>query len=619
MVQDLLKKAKSGNPVFITDTRNQFLSIDNDKKVCLECVLELIGEESLRRFSLVLPALEELDKEEYRFVYDYLTAEVFNILTNLGGVRLTFFIDTERDATVKLIKELDNIFGIGVPLSGRKGYGRCVNVIDRMIRSIHGSDHPSFSFVIKNISDFSEDDFEDHPDTAKGDGSVFLTLTKGIEDKVICGVDIGGTDIKTALSVNGKLSVLKEYDWFPEKFGYARLLNDPILLMVRLVRLIASFKILNEGQGDDERKRITNLLEKSMEKDADYNFIFEVVAAGEKYLGSGRLLELDAVGMCFPDVVVKDKIVGGEVTKTRGMRENPEIDYEIEYAKITDLDEELLKLCKPGGIVKNTNDGPMAAFTAAVELAAGGSISDVVSGVFAHTLGTELGTGWVDGNGVIPEIPLETYNMIIDIGSYPEREFPADDVRSINNYNSGLAGTLQRYTSQNGVFRLGLKLLTGKNDVEVAKMFEKGYLTKTILEGEDFITVPTSPRDMRKPFLEYMMEKAESHEDDAYRGIFRQIGMFLAVTWEETQRILQPTSKIRHLFGRLVKRSRCFELMREGAKNRVPEMDLKVADESMANTPLMKQLAEHEHFTVAQFAQAIGAIYYGNTGIVFKQ
>ena len=39
------------------------------------------------------------------------------------------------------------------------------------------------------------------------------------------------------------------------------------------------------------------------------------------------------------------------------------------------------------------------------------------------------------------------------------------------------------------------------------------------------------------------------------------------------------------------------------------------ADGSLANTPLMKQLADHPQYTVAQFGQAVGAIYYGCVGL----
>ena len=187
--------------------------------------------------------------------------------------------------------------------------------------------------------------------------------------------------------------------------------------------------------------------------------------------------------------MIDNRIVGGETHKTFGLRNNPDLDYEEQFARITALNEALAQYVVEGGPVMNTNDGPMAAniltrqiscrgplhkkfqtglahvhrlrghrqhlplpaFAAAVEQAAGGGELD--RGFFAHTLGTELGTGWVRPDGSIPEIPLEVYNFIIDLGSRAQRSFQAGDVRSVLNLNTGLPGTLQRYTSQSGVPR----------------------------------------------------------------------------------------------------------------------------------------------------------------------
>jgi hypothetical protein len=44
-----------------------------------------------------------------------------------------------------------------------------------------------------------------------------------------------------------------------------------------------------------------------------------------------------------------------------------------------------------------------------------------------------------------------------------------------------------------------------------------------------------------------------------------------------------------------------------------------VADSTIANTSLMKQLDADAEFTVAQFAQAVGAIYYANMGLAAKK
>jgi hypothetical protein len=329
------------------------------------------------------------------------------------------------------------------------------------------------------------------------------------------------------------------------------------------------------------------------------------VLAGEALLPAP--FALDAIGVCFPDVVVRDKIVGGEVYKTRGMRDHLGAAYEGEFRRLSALDEALRAFVKPDGAVGIVNDGPMAAFTAAVEL---GVIDPAViaNGVFAHTLGTELGTGWVTEAGTIPDIPLEIYNCIIDLGSYPERQYAPDDVRSVNNFNTRLAGTLQKYTSQSGVFRLAAKYLPEQDPAQVGELLDQGLL----VESEDGLFVPTEPRDMRKPLLEFLMQAAERGGHPAVDRIFREIGEFLAVAWLESKWLLDPAVDQRILFGRLVKRRACFDLMVEGARAIAPAMELVVADDEMANTDLMGQLRDMEGYTVAQFAQAVGAVHYAN-------
>jgi hypothetical protein len=324
------------------------------------------------------------------------------------------------------------------------------------------------------------------------------------------------------------------------------------------------------------------------------------------------LRSFDAIGLCFPDVVIRNRIVGGETHKTHGMRENKALDYEEQFAQITGLNDELAAYATPDGVVMNTNDGPMAAFTAAVEQAAGGG--DVSHGFFAHTLGTELGTGWVKPDGSIPEIPLEVYNFIIDLGSFGQKAHDAGDVRSINNVNTDLPGTLQKYASQSGVFRLAAKYLPQKAPAVFQEALDAGVLA---WEGDRLI-VPTEPQDMRKPCLEFFMNKAAEPGQNDCAAIFREIGEYMAVTWQETDYILQPEAKARTLFGRLVKNPACFDLIREGGKARVPDLEQYAADGSLANTTLMQQLEAHPDYTVAQFAQAIGAIYYGCLGIFQK-
>lgn len=607
MTEKFINGAKKGNPVFITDVRDNYNKLPIDRRQILSCVLNL-ADGNKRLFDLCVPVLEKLNAEQLDFVKSYIRAEIYNILSALGGLNMTMYTEPANKELIKIAKELNKTFDIDKDRSKRKGYGCCVNVIDRMLDAICGKNE-KFEFIVKNISEKPK--ITQAPAELSGGSDIFRKAAQNLAGKAICGMDIGGTDIKVGIVVNGNICSLKEYDWFPESFQQAEQLTDPICILIRLVRAHASLDA-DKTISSENRAILQQKLTKAMHKDASYEVIEQAVKEAEKVL-KNKLIGIDAIGLSFPDVVVKDKIVGGEATKTRGIRNNSSLNYEAEFKKITDLDKRLLELCKKGGVVKNINDGPMAAFTAAVEMAAVNADS-VKEGVFAHTLGTELGTGWVDSSGTIPEIPLECYNFIIDLGDFVAKSYPADDARSINNVNTGLAGTLQKYASQSGVFRLGLKYFKDKNPHLYKEMFDKGFVE----QRGDMLVVPAKPKDMRKAFLEYMMSLPEKENDETVRQVFRDIGLFLAITWFETQRILQPAAKARILFGRLVKKKICFDLIKQGTAARKDNLQMDVADASMANTPLMKQLEAHPEFTVAQFAQAIGAVYYGNMGLLTK-
>jgi hypothetical protein len=55
--------------------------------------------------------------------------------------------------------------------------------------------------------------------------------------------------------------------------------------------------------------------------------------------------------------------------------------------------------------------------------------------------------------------------------------------------------------------------------------------------------------------------------------------------------------------------------MKKGAEKIKPGLIFEAADETMSYSPLMKQLEQNKDYTVAQFAQAVGAVYYGNASV----
>jgi len=621
MIDTFLNAAKADLPVYITHVREAFSRLRAEESSGITLVVRLAADQADAVFELRIPRFDNppgTSSEESEFIEQYLRAEVHNIISALGGEYITFYIDTADDRLKDMLKRLDAAFGVRQTRRERKGFGVCLNVAERMAQSLSAS--PGQNAFRFNIKDRSERPAPfGAPPRKTQSGNVFEAAATGLGGKILCGVDIGGTDIKAVLAADGRLAYIKEFDWFPALYATAEEIMNPIVDIVRLMLIKMSFDRLPETvKSAPPYSDLDKELAAAMKKSASASEIHAASEKGES-LPAGALLRADALGMCFPDVVVKNRIVGGETYKTRGIRNNPAADYEKEFAKFLTLNGKLGRCARN---VRVINDGPMASFTAAVEWTASGEGADISRGVFAHTLGTELGTGWVDGDGGIPEIPLEIHNLIIDLGSFTQKGFEPDDLRSINNFNTALPGTLQKYASQSGAFRLAMKYFSDKRPDLIAEMERAGFIRREKTPGGESIRVELEKGDMRKPFLEYLIslpereyDPAVSDEDNAARKLWMDIGEYLAVTWLETEHILRPAAKSRVLFGRMVKNSACFELMKKGADKIRSGLDFSVADNSMSNSPIMKQLSDSGDYTVAQFAQAVGCVYFGNLAL----
>jgi len=583
MVSAFLQKANSGLPVYLTDVREAFQS-RGTRPFHLHVTLY---DHTVRVFPLTLPDASE--ETEADFVAEYVHAYVYNILSALGALRLDIYLDRQDRALAGLAEGLDTVFQTGCSKGERSGYGKCLNVNERVLSALF-PEREEFTFRIFDIK--NEPTVSTTPALFQN-RPVFAQLPGRTAGKLLLGMDVGGTDVKLAVSVDGRLALCKEFDWDPAAFTRAEELTGPLLLLTRLLRAAGS--LCRAGRSDEVDQTLLGRSAPLAQLERGAEDMER--AAGEDLRG------FDAIGLCFPDVVIRNRAVGGETAKTKGMRENRHLDYEAQFAKITALTDALSDYVVPGGMVRCINDGPMAAFTAAVEQSAAGE--DLSRGFFAHTLGTDLGTGWVRPDGSIPDIPLEVYRFIIDLGSRPQREFGPEDVRSVYSPNSGLPGVPQNYCGQSGVFRLAAQYLPQRAPEVFQEALDRGLFR---WEGER-LAVPTRPADRRKEALEFFMEQAACGQE-ACQDIFREIGEYLAVIWRETDFILRPEAKERSLFGRLVKLPACFRLLQEGAVRREPELRLLAADSSLANTPLMKQLDAHPDCTVAQFAQAVGAVYY---------
>ena len=530
MLASLLREAEAGGPLWLSRLRADFEKNPEALPLCLRLTCP---DGTRRDYALRLPPWET--EAERAFLRGYLCAHVYNLLSAFSGSQLRFFCD---GAAADLARELPPCFDRPDSL------GKVKNVARRICGGLR--------FAVSPLADYAPLPAPEAPrETALG--PTLRALAVEAARGGLVGLDVGGSDIKLAAALDGRLLYTEEYDWNPAASPDAAGLLKPML----------------------------SLLEESKAR---------IEAAGGALMG---------VGISFPDVVIRDRIVGGETPKTKGMRENPALDYETEFAKLRDLKDAVLARCAPGARCRICNDGSMAAFTAAMELAAAGEDALICEGVIAHSLGTDLGTGWLLPDGSIPPIPLEMYDLLLDLGSFPAAALPPEDLRSSRNENSGMPG-LRRALGQAAAYRL-------------AWARDPGLLKGFVAERGGLLVIPTAPEDLRKPALAHLMALAESGNADA-EEVFRQIGRNLAVVAGEMAWIFGQLPPLRFLFGRFVKSRRCFRLLCEGFAESGLAVTLESADENMANNPLMRALADRQDVTVAQFGQAVGAIYFALSG-----
>lgn len=533
LLEEYVKAAAAGRNLWLSDLRAAFNAAG---KKNLTLVLTMFSGEK-RCFSLHIP--EASGNAEHRLAGDYLKANIYNALSLLGCTELCLCYDREDLPLKRLAEEMRHVFS---PVTA--GYGRIIRELNRICRYLGKPD-----FRITEADSLPEEEF---PPRSAGvcSGALSEKLVAAVEKAgkgIRVGIDVGGTDIKSALAVDGLLAATRVYDWNPAMFSTPEEMTEPIL---------AELKQLLAGCG-------------------------------------GRPV---SIGISYPDVCIRDRICGGETPKTTGLRNNKGLDYEQAFAKIASLNECLAAACEPGAALHITNDGNIAAYTAAVEVAHGKNADAVRMGCFAHSLGTSLGSGCIDSRGQIPEIPLEAYDFLIDLGSYPQKRLGAQDIRSVLNEFSGLAG-VDRYAGQASAFRYA---------AEIAPELLEGFVTA---DG-GVMRLGRGEEDLRKPCLEHLMGLAAAG-NPAAEEIFRSVGRAFGQVSREIIYYLAPEPVTRYVYGRFVKKHACFELIRRGFEEVLPSVALLPGDDSLANSPLMKQLAARADVTVAQFGQAIGALYFG--------
>ena len=229
MQQKFLQQAHADLPVYLTDVYRDFQKTGT-RPFHLRLTLY---DGTARSFPLQLPPAD--CTEEAAFLAEYIHAFLYNLLSSLGARAVDLYFDPADQALQALVATLPEVFQLHTPRLQRTGYGKCLNVNDRILTALL-PDAEGFSFRTHPLCD--EPEAQSLP-VCTG-ASVLSRLPARATHALLLGIDVGGTDIKLCASVNGDLCVFKEFDWFPAAFTQADQLTEPIVFLTRLLRAAAS-------------------------------------------------------------------------------------------------------------------------------------------------------------------------------------------------------------------------------------------------------------------------------------------------------------------------------------------------------------------------------------------
>lgn len=589
-------------PLFLSELQERISRLPAGERQEIRLLVWVNKEQEYRKLCFEMPKGETLqgERELYR---RYLLAMMNNLLVSFGGAGLELYFDETDQELKSLAEEAVAEFQADSPRNDRKSYGVYLNYINRMNVFLGLG---RFAFQLKDLSAWPELDPEKEyriyvPQKEEEELKLLKRTATELEGRCICSLDVGGNSIKGAVVKDGRALVLKEYQWYPTGCRTAQEMNDPMLLMVRF---------LSACTGLMERDGNLAAVEAAFAKNVPYGQLLAETEALERsgICTKGRF---DAIVIGFPDIVVHNKIAGGESFKHQGMKNNPDTDYEVEFFKTSDLDELAAPYAKEGAPVVVLNDGNAASYITSVEQTFAPESFIGENGMFCCTIGTEMGTGFISRGGTIQHIPLEGFQHVIDLGNEEYRKYPPADLRSVNSTNTGIPGVVQKYISQMGLFRMALTALWESKDPLFEKLQEMGLIAYDA--GADTLYSVLEPEDRRGTLTRFLISQL-SEGCPAVEEAFRMMGKAMGILIDQDRLIFPEITTRRLLSGGIIADDRAFALMREGLRAYNPSYDVMRLDEETMYSPLLRSMTPEQR----SFNVAIGSAYIGNRFLTEK-
>lgn len=589
-------------PLFLSELQERIRSLPEKERQEVRLLVWVNEKDEYRTLCFEMPAGERL-RTERPLCLRYLLAMMNNLLVSFGGARLELYFDRDNPEMESLVEEAAAKFQADAPRNDRTGYGVYLNYINRMNVFLGIG---RFSFVLRRLSEWPKLDpaREYRIYVPRGEEEEVRLLKRTaveLDGKCFCSLDVGGNSIKGAVVKDGKVLVLKEYQWYPTGCRTAEEMNGPLVLMVRFLSACTG---LAERDGDCAAAA------GAFAKDLPYERLLEETERLER---SGIRTEgrFDAIVIGIFDIVVHNKIAGGESFKHQGMKNNPDTDYETEFFKTSNLDELAAPYAKEGFPVVVLNDGNAASYITSVEQTFAPESFIDENGMFCCTIGTEMGTGFVSRGGTIQHIPLEGFQHIIDLGNEEYQKYPPADLRSVNSTNTGIPGVVQKYISQMGLFRMALTELWEQKAPLFEELLERGLIDYD--READTMYAVLEPEDRRGRLTRFLISKL-GESCPAVEETFRMMGKAMGILIDQDRLIFPEITTHRLLSGGIIADDRAFGLLREGLRAYNPSYDVMRLDEETMYSPLLRSMTPEQR----SFNVAIGSAYIGNRFLIEK-
>jgi hypothetical protein len=147
----MIADAAAGKPVYITRAYEYFAALPRDQSDRIVLVIDLLDADGRKAWEVRIPKLELCAEQEKTFVREYVHAETYNILSSIGARAMTVYVDPSSRETLDLAKGLNEAFCVDQPRRRRSGYGRAINVLDRMMAAVRPGERP-FRFAVDQLS-----------------------------------------------------------------------------------------------------------------------------------------------------------------------------------------------------------------------------------------------------------------------------------------------------------------------------------------------------------------------------------------------------------------------------------------------------------------------------------